>query len=62
MQRPKRLMWPVSPPRLTRPRPTKPTKPRLMKLMMRPEADETDEAIVADEIKANVIDKIIAAN
>jgi hypothetical protein len=55
-------MWPVSPPRLTRPRPTKPTKPRLMKLMMRPEADETDEAIVADEIKANVIDKIIAAN
>ncbi len=41
---------------------TKPTKPRPMKLMLRPEANETDEAIVADKIEAIVIGKIIAAN
>jgi hypothetical protein len=42
MQRPTRLMWPISPPNA--------------------EADEADEAIVADEIEANVIDEIAAAD
>ena len=49
---PMRLMWPISPLRLPRLRPT----------ANHTEANEADEAIVADEIEANVIDKIDAAD
>ena len=53
MQRLMRLMWPISPPRLSRLRPTKPTMQRPMKLKI--EANVIDEIAVADEVI--VIDK-----